>query len=72
MKIQVKVKTRSKIEKVKLISEGLYVVSVNTPPIEGRANERVLELLAEHFDVAKSKVSLLKGQKSKIKLFEVG
>lgn len=71
MKINVRVKTRSKIEKVIQVGPDQFEVCVGTPPIEGRANERVIELLAKHFGVAKSKVSLLRGEKSKLKVFLV-
>jgi uncharacterized protein (TIGR00251 family) len=71
MKVQVQVKPNSKKEGIELLSDGSYVVRVNVPPVEGKANKRVQELLAQHFGVAKSKVSLAHGGKSKLKLFEV-
>lgn len=71
MKIEVHVKTNSRKEIVEKTDAGVYKVSVNAPPQEGRANEAVVELLAEHFGVSKSCVTLLHGQKSKKKLFEI-
>ena len=71
MKIEIRVKTRAKIEKVVLATSGIYEVSLNVPPVEGRANERVVELLAAFFKVPKSKIRILRGQKSKLKLVEV-
>lgn len=71
MKITVQVKTKSKMEGVEKISDDCYLVRVNVPPIEGRANKRVMELLAEYFGVAKSQVNLLRGEKGKVKIFEV-
>lgn len=72
MKINVQVKTRSKIEGVEKIAENSYIVRVNVPPIEGKANKRIVELLSEHFDCPKSSVVLQKGTKSKMKIFEIG
>jgi uncharacterized protein (TIGR00251 family) len=46
-------------------------VYVSAPPLEGKANAAVIEILAKHFKVAKSKVFLRRGQKAKIKFFEV-
>lgn len=71
MKIQVKVKTNSRHELVEKLEDGSFLVKVNVPPVEGKANKRVIELLAKYFSVAKSKVTLKSGPKSKIKLFEV-
>ncbi|MBL7665174.1 MAG: DUF167 domain-containing protein [Bacteriovoracaceae bacterium] len=71
MKISVSVKTRSKKESVEKQDDTAYVVRVNTPPVDGKANERVVELLADHFQISKSSVQLLSGHKSKKKVFEI-
>jgi uncharacterized protein (TIGR00251 family) len=70
-KVNVKVKTNSRKESVEQIDEGSFVVRVNIPPLEGRANERVIELLAEHFQKPKSAIHLVSGTKSKTKVFAV-
>lgn len=69
MKIKVQVKTRSKNEGVEQLSDNEFIVRVNTPPVDGKANSRVIELLAIFFTLPKSKISLQKGQKSKKKIF---
>jgi uncharacterized protein YggU (UPF0235/DUF167 family) len=56
MKINVRAKTNSRKERVTLMDDGSYLVRVNAPPIEGRANERICELLADFFGVSKSQV----------------
>ena len=78
MLIAVKVKPNSKVEKVEEPKTKLwedrndfYIVHVKEPPIEGRANDAVLKLLAEHFGVARSNISLKRGTTSKIKYFEI-
>lgn len=71
MKISVKVKAGAKQEKVEKVSEGNFAVWVREKPQDGKANEAVQEMLAEYFDVAKSRVTLISGQKSKTKLFEI-
>lgn len=72
MKITVTVKPNSKKEIVEELPDGTYVVRVNVPPIEGKANERVVELLSEHFRQPKSLITLISGQKSKKKIFSIG
>ena len=71
MKIELRVKTRAKIEKVVLAPSGIYEISLNVPPVEGQANARVIELLAAFFKVSKSSIRILRGLKSKSKLVEV-
>ncbi|HAG92358.1 MAG TPA: hypothetical protein DCL41_10820 [Bdellovibrionales bacterium] len=70
-KVKVQVKPNSKHESVELGPSGEYLVRVNAPPVEGKANERVQALLAKHFGVAKSRVRLKTGGKSKLKIFEI-
>ncbi len=50
---------------------GSLHIYVNQPPLEGKANKAVIEALAKHFKVSKSRVQLLRGEKSKIKVFEI-
>ncbi|MEZ4749122.1 MAG: DUF167 family protein [Bdellovibrionota bacterium] len=56
MKITVQIKPNSRKESVEKNSDGSYTVRVNAPPVEGKANTRLLEALAEHFGVPKSRV----------------
>ncbi len=71
MILKVRAKPKSKVEYVKELEKDLYEVAVKEPPEDGRANERIIELLAEHFGVSKSKVQLLRGSTSRLKVFEV-
>jgi uncharacterized protein (TIGR00251 family) len=71
MKIFVAVKPNSRQESVEIQEDGSYVVKVNAPPTEGRANERVIELLAKALDLSKSQLTLISGHKGKRKTFRV-
>lgn len=70
MKIQVKVKTNSKTEEISQEGDKL-IVKVKELPKEGRANQAIIKLLAEHFEVSQSQVRILTGFKSKNKIVEV-
>lgn len=59
--IRIKVITASKRESVVSAKDGRLVVSVDAPKKDGRANMRARELLAEHFLVPVSAVSIVKG-----------
>lgn len=72
MKITVTVKPGSK--KGPLVQPDLlggYLVYVREPAIEGKANRAVAEMLAIFFDIPKTKVILVRGATSKIKVFEI-
>ncbi len=70
MKIQVKVKPNSKSEEVSQ-EEGSFVVKVKEPPMEGKANQAVIKLLARHFDVPQNQVRIVSGFKSRNKVIEI-
>lgn len=70
MRIRVKVipnAKRSSVEKLK----DYYKVRVDAPPIRGKANKRLTEILAKHFNVPRSKIRIVKGQKLRMKEVEV-
>ena len=70
MKIQVKVKPNSRTEE--LSREGnSFIVKVKESPKEGKANQAVIKLLAEHFGVSQSQISILSGFRSRNKVIEV-
>lgn len=71
MKIQVKVKPNSKQQKIETSADGSLIVSLKSPPIGGKANQELIELLAEKFQVAKSKISLKSGLASRNKLVDI-
>ena len=70
MKIQIKVKPNSKTEEVSQEGDN-FIVKVKEPPREGKANQAVIKLLAEHFGVPQGQVRILSGFKSRNKVIEV-
>ena len=71
MKKQVKVKPNSKQQKIEEALDGSLTVHLKSPPIDGKANEELIKLLAEKFHVPKSKISIKTGLTSKNKLVEI-
>ncbi len=71
MKIFVKIKAGRKEEKVERLDDNYYAISVKAPPIEGRANVAVINLLAEYFKLPKSRIRISSGHKSRQKVIEV-
>jgi uncharacterized protein len=71
VKIEVQVKPNSRQEGVKKTEAGVYKVSVNAPPQDGRANEAVIQILSEHFGIPKSSITILRGHSGRKKLVEI-
>lgn len=51
--------------------DGSYKIRLNVKPIEGKANKKLIEVLAEHFKVSKSSVSIVMGETSRNKTIEI-
>jgi len=70
MKIQVKVKPSSKTEELSREGDS-FIIKVKEPPKEGKANQAVIKLLAQHFGVPQSQVRILSGLRSRTKIIGV-
>ncbi len=71
MKITVKVKPNSRENSIKQVESGIYEVKVSVPPEKGKANQKVIDLLAKELRIAKSRISLIRGESSREKIFTV-
>ena len=71
MKLSVTVKPNYKKPSVEILSESEWIVRVREPATEGKANDAVLEAIAESLHIPKTRVILLRGMKSKQKLVEI-
>ena len=71
MIIRVKVKAQTKTNQVLKISEEEFIVKTTAPALENKANTKLIDLIADYFQVKKSAVQLIKGVKSRLKTIEV-
>src|SRR6266702_1685002 len=71
MLIRVHVTSNAKEARVVKVGDDSFVVRVDQRLVNGRANKRLLEILAKHFVVPKSKIFITKGMKSKDKIVQV-
>ena len=71
MVITVRVATSAKTEAILEIAPGVFRVRVREKPIAGKATSAVFRVLAEHFRVPQSHITLLRGMTSREKVFEI-
>ena len=69
--IWVTVKPRSNKEGILETADGEYLVSVVAPAEGGKANKAVVKVLARHFSVPKSSVTIIHGETGRRKLIEL-
>jgi len=70
--VRVRVKPGSRRPRIEQAGEGELVVWLKSPPAEGRANQELIERLAEHYGVPRAQVRIRSGHTSRNKLVEVG
>ncbi|QYX33380.1 DUF167 domain-containing protein [Sphaerospermopsis torques-reginae] len=71
MQKKVKVKPNSKQQKITEQEDGSLIVNLKSPPIDGKANEELINLLAEKFNLPKSHIRIKSGLTSRQKLIEI-
>jgi len=53
------------------MEDGVLRVRVSAPPVDGKANKALCRLIAKRVGVAPSRVSVVRGEKSRDKLVRV-
>ena len=71
MRLSVRVIPRASREEIVKGQNGMWKVYLHASPERGKANERLLELMAEKFSVSKNKVKIIRGETARLKLLEV-
>ncbi len=71
MRINIKVTPNAKVPELVKLDDLNYRVKVNARASEGKANLRLVEMLADYFDVPKSHVLILHGLNSREKVVEI-
>jgi uncharacterized protein (TIGR00251 family) len=69
--ITVKVKPNAKRQEIRAEADGSWTVHLKSPPVDGKANQELIALLADQFAVPKAAVRIKSGSTSKHKRVEV-
>ena len=70
MNLQVRVQPKAKRNSVEVDGQRV-VVRVTAPPEDGRANDAVIALLARRLGIAKSRILVIRGHKSRDKQLRI-
>jgi uncharacterized protein (TIGR00251 family) len=72
MRITVLAKPAARVPSIATDDGRRFTVAVTEPPREGRANAAIIRAVAEHFEVAPSRVHIVSGWSSRNKILEIG
>lgn len=61
----------SKSEIIGMDEEGVLRIRLQAPPVEGKANKELVKFLAGVLGIKKKEISILSGEKSRIKTIEI-
>jgi len=68
MNLRVRVQPRAKRNALVPWQDGQWKLYVTAPAVEGQANEACVEYLARTFEISRSRVSIVSGEKSRNKV----
>lgn len=71
MILHIEAKPNARKNEYSIVNENTLKLRIKAAPVEGKANEAIIEYLSEIFKVPKSKIIMLKGATSKYKRFEI-
>jgi uncharacterized protein (TIGR00251 family) len=71
MIIQIKVKPNSRASRLEQNEDGTWLAQLKSPPVDGKANEELIALVAKHFKRPKSEVSIKSGASTRLKLVQI-
>jgi uncharacterized protein len=70
-RLEVRVKPNAKVSSFEEQPDGTWIARVKAPPVEGKANEALIALVAEHFGVRKAQVTIRIGASGRLKQLEI-
>lgn len=65
--LRVKVKPNARAASLAQASDGTWVATLQSPPVDGKANEELIALVARHFGCRKAQVTIKRGAAARIK-----
>ncbi len=69
--LRLRVKPGSRTAGLERGADGSWVARVKARPVDGRANRELVKLVARHFGVARSRVSIRSGGSSRYKRIQI-
>jgi uncharacterized protein (TIGR00251 family) len=69
--IQIKVKPNARASLLEQAADGSWIAHLKSPPVDGKANQELIALVAERFGCRKADVAIKSGAGGRLKLVQI-
>lgn len=69
--LQVKVKPRARASELAQAADGTWIAQLKSPPVDGKANEELVRLVAKRFQCKRTAVTIQAGATGRTKLIRI-
>ncbi len=69
--LQVKVKPNARVSRLEQAVDGTWLAQLKSPPVDGKANEELIALVAKQFGCRKAAVIIMSGASGRMKLVKI-
>jgi len=69
--VRVKVKPNARVSVLEAQPDGTWLARLKAPPVDGKANEELIRLVAQHFGVRRAEVTIKSGASARLKLLQL-
>ena len=69
--LRIKVKPNDRVSALEALADGTWRARLKSPPVDGKANEELIALVADHFRCRKADVTIRAGASGRQKLVKV-
>jgi len=70
--LTVRVKPNARASSLEETADGTWLATLKSPPVDGRANEELVALVASRFGCRKADVTIASGAAGRMKIVKVG
>jgi len=69
--LQIKVKPSARVSALEKQDDGSWKASIKSPPVDGKANQELIKLVAKQFKCPKTAITIKSGSGSRLKLIQI-
>lgn len=69
--ISIQVKPRSRVSTLEEGPDGTWIARLKAPPVDGKANQELIEVVARYFDRSKGAISIKSGTTGRKKWVQI-